>query len=138
MSIISNFMNSVNWYNPTTDAYDWANFQNAISFGFTPTPTVSPILSSAQAICEIPFQEDIGMWNGIREQFGAFLGTYGSTNPNSAPTDDLQYSYVQCFLNNYGNAAHNNDLWQAMYDCSRTVLVCGGRPVPSPDQISRP
>lgn len=131
MSIIQNFMNSVNWYSPSTDAGDWQNFKSAIGFGFTPVANVAPLFQAARIVNQLYPQEDHGMWDSMKNSLQYFLQKYGSVDPNSAPTDPMQYDYVSCFLNDYASASHNNDLWQSMYDCARTILVCANLYPPS-------
>ena len=34
----------------------------------------------------------------------------------------IQYEFVACFLNNYSQASHNNDLWKSINNSATTVL----------------
>jgi hypothetical protein len=127
VSILENFMSSVNWYDPTTDSADWANFQETISFASGPVTTIAPLLGSANFMADQFFpNEDTGMWYGLKQNFEGFLQKYPNVDPSTPLSDAMQYDYVRCFLNGYAQAAHNSDLWQSMYDCARTVLVFAG------------
>jgi hypothetical protein len=84
-----------------------------------------------EAVEMLPQDEDAGMWEQMQGNFGQFYSDFNASGSSAPITDDMAYAYVGCFLNSYQNASHNRDLWQAMYDCARTILVCANRYPPT-------
>lgn len=123
-TLVKQYMNSIAWYDPTTDTDDWAYFKKNC-YGLDYDKNSTEYLKRVAWYFAAHFQPglDVGMWTTLKNNFSDFL------QKNILLTDDgglsselIQLDFIACFQNSYSQASHNNDLWQSFNDKAQEIL----------------
>ena len=109
-TLVQQYMNSIAWYQPTTDTDDWQYFNGVCKSVDYSTGTVGTLLNVAVQMEKMQPGLDQSMWAGWQDNFSQFAAT--NSDP-ALPELTVEYHFIACFRNNYGAASHNNDLWQS-------------------------
>jgi len=125
MDLVQLFIDNIAWYNPTTDTDSWAYFKQFVySIKFSDSSTTAETLKySAYWSAKLQTSVDIGMWNTRMLRLQIFLRSNISLSGyDNLENEAIQFEYISCFLNNYDQASHNNDLWKSVNDSAYSVL----------------
>jgi hypothetical protein len=111
-TLVQQYMDSIAWYQPTTDTDDWQFFFTACKSVDYSTGTVDTLVKVADHMLQMQPGLDQGMWAGWQANLSQFAQGVGPTLPELT----AEYQFIACFKNEYWAASHNNDLWQSFND----------------------
>jgi hypothetical protein len=111
------------WYRATEDTKNWEEFGKTTYFIDYASATAETLKQIAWNTRNIRGGPDEGMWSVRVGNLEKFLGA------NMALSDEvpiertiIEYDFIACFLNDYRDAAHNEDLWRAINQAAVEVL----------------
>jgi hypothetical protein len=123
MDIVQRFKSAIAWYQPTTDTDSWKYFYDQVyNIDYTQADA-STLKKVAWWSAKLQTSVDVGMWADRKSRLDKFLRSdMALSDYDPVIGEAIQYEFVACFLNNYSQASHNNDLWQSINDSATKVL----------------
>jgi hypothetical protein len=123
---IADCMNTIqqDWYDPTEDTGGWRYFKEHIVLAGLTARDPQAVIAAVSASLGQPNGVDTGMWNTRIQNYKDFLSHWSSVTNFDPPTvASLQIAFLECLLNGYNHAAHNEDLWQHVNDAASAGIA---------------